>query len=166
MRSTLGHVPIQSLSSFRVVPVSRALPLHASPAKQAAKPWVCQQCYRSYCKQNSLGGGAASIPAFNHDRISILGKSKIRKAWLSTTSKLSALEDGAPKPQTDLPSQKEGRRSQASKRFSNIMDHLQSNIFIAGQRLNDLTGYSGIEVLKKDIEEQGQPNHRAKLMEI
>ncbi|KAL9100259.1 MAG: hypothetical protein Q9163_004335, partial [Psora crenata] len=34
------------------------------------------------------------------------------------------------------------------------MDHLQSNIFIAGQRLNDLTGYSGIEALKKDIEQQ------------
>ncbi|MCJ1430200.1 sensitivity to high expression protein she9 [Sticta canariensis] len=34
------------------------------------------------------------------------------------------------------------------------MDHLQSNIFIAGQRLNDLTGYSGIEALKKEIEEQ------------
>ena len=29
------------------------------------------------------------------------------------------------------------------------------NIFIAGQRLNDLTGYSGIETLKKDIEQQG-----------
>ena len=36
------------------------------------------------------------------------------------------------------------------------MDHMQSNIFIAGQRLNDLTGYSGIEALKKDIENQGQ----------
>lgn len=34
------------------------------------------------------------------------------------------------------------------------MDHLQSNIFIAGQRLNDLTGYSGIEALKREIEEQ------------
>lgn len=57
---------------------------------------------------------------------------------------------------TDLPSHEEGRRSQASKRFSHVMDHLQSNIFIAGQRLNDLTGYSGIEALKKEIEEQGQ----------
>ncbi len=37
------------------------------------------------------------------------------------------------------------------------MDSLQSNIFIAGQRLNDLTGYSGIEALKKDIEQQGRP---------
>jgi sensitive to high expression protein 9, mitochondrial len=31
------------------------------------------------------------------------------------------------------------------------MDHLQGNIFIASQRLNDLTGYSGIEALKKSI---------------
>ncbi len=35
------------------------------------------------------------------------------------------------------------------------MDNLQSNIFIAGKRLNDLTGYSGIEAMKKEIEEQG-----------
>ena len=56
----------------------------------------------------------------------------------------------------DLPSQMEGRRSNAAKRFSHVMDHLQSNIFIAGQRLNDLTGYSGIEALKKDIELQGK----------
>ncbi|MCJ1349406.1 sensitivity to high expression protein she9 [Peltigera leucophlebia] len=34
------------------------------------------------------------------------------------------------------------------------MDNVQSNIFFAGQRLNDLTGYSGIEALKRDIEEQ------------
>ena len=62
----------------------------------------------------------------------------------------------ASKSRDDLPSQKEGRRSHVAKRFSHVMDHLQSNIFIAGQRLNDLTGYSGIEALKKDIEIQGQ----------
>ncbi|KAI9772358.1 MAG: sensitivity to high expression protein she9 [Geoglossum umbratile] len=54
----------------------------------------------------------------------------------------------------DLPSHEEGRRSQISKRFSGVMDNLQSNIFLAGQRLNDLTGYSGIEALKRDIDEQ------------
>lgn len=31
------------------------------------------------------------------------------------------------------------------------MDNLQSNIFLASQRLNDLTGYSGIEALKSRI---------------
>ena len=34
------------------------------------------------------------------------------------------------------------------------MDRLQSNVFVASQRLNDLTGYSGIEALKRNI--QGQ----------
>ncbi|KAJ5218617.1 uncharacterized protein N7498_000716 [Penicillium cinerascens] len=50
-----------------------------------------------------------------------------------------------------LPSYLESRRSQMSKQFSTMMDNLQSNVFVAGQRLNDLTGYSGIEALKKDI---------------
>ena len=161
MRSTLGHVPISSFSSLLIAPVNKAFSLRASPVKQVIKPWICQQCYYSYLKQRPLGSGAASTSAFNHDPVSILKKSRIRKAWLSTP-KRSALD--APKPRTDLPSQEEGRRSQASKRFTHIMDHLQSNIFIAGQRLNDLTGYSGIEALKKDIEEQGQANYPAKLI--
>lgn len=55
-----------------------------------------------------------------------------------------------------LPSEDEGQRSNLSKKFSHLMDNVQSNIFFAGQRLNDLTGYSGIEALKRDIEEQGQ----------
>jgi sensitive to high expression protein 9, mitochondrial len=38
-----------------------------------------------------------------------------------------------------------------TKRFSSLMDHLQGNIFIASQRINDLTGYSGIEALKTRI---------------
>lgn len=31
------------------------------------------------------------------------------------------------------------------------MDHMQGNIFVASQRINDLTGYSGIEALKERI---------------
>ncbi|KAL1981122.1 hypothetical protein VTN96DRAFT_3056 [Rasamsonia emersonii] len=60
----------------------------------------------------------------------------------------------------ELPSQEEGRRSQLSKQFTNLMDNLQSNIFIVGQRLNDLTGYSAIEKLKKEIE-----SHEARVRE-
>jgi len=54
-----------------------------------------------------------------------------------------------------LPSYLESRRSQMSKQFSIMMDNLQSNVFVAGQRLNDLTGYSEIEALKKEIHIQG-----------
>ncbi|KAJ5855623.1 uncharacterized protein N7529_009567 [Penicillium soppii] len=53
-----------------------------------------------------------------------------------------------------LPSYLESRRSKWSKQFDTIMDNLQSNVFVAGQRLNDLTGYSSIEALKNDIQFQ------------
>ena len=53
-----------------------------------------------------------------------------------------------------LPSQTESRRTQTSKRFSHLMDNVQANIFVASRRLNDLTGYSGIEALKSEIEAQ------------
>jgi hypothetical protein len=55
----------------------------------------------------------------------------------------------------NLPSQIEQRRSTLSKRFSKTMDELHVAVFTAGRRLNDLTGYSEIEVLKRSIEEQG-----------
>lgn len=54
-----------------------------------------------------------------------------------------------------LPSYLESRRSKMSKQFTTMMDNVQSNVFVAGQRLNDLTGYSGIEALKNEIHSQG-----------
>ncbi|KAJ6144987.1 hypothetical protein N7470_008882, partial [Penicillium chermesinum] len=52
-----------------------------------------------------------------------------------------------------LPSFLEERRSRISKQFTEMMDNLQGNVFVAGQRLNDLTGYSSIEALKNEIHE-------------
>ncbi|PYI02870.1 mitochondrion biogenesis protein [Aspergillus sclerotiicarbonarius CBS 121057] len=62
-----------------------------------------------------------------------------------------------------LPSYLENRRSQFSKQFSDMMDNLQSNVFVAGQRLNDLTGYSAIETLKKEIHRQEERLRTARL---
>lgn len=55
---------------------------------------------------------------------------------------------------SSLPSTVSAARSHLSKRFSHLMDNLQGNIFVASKRLNDLTGYSGIEALKNDIQSQ------------
>lgn len=44
------------------------------------------------------------------------------------------------------------------------LDHLQAAIFTAGQKINDLTGYSGIEALKKDIELQEHRLSTAKFL--
>jgi sensitive to high expression protein 9 len=76
-----------------------------------------------------------------------------------TLSGLGQDAKNEPKPEPaekkGLPSYLEERRSQLSKQFTEMMDNLQSNVFVAGQRLNDLTGYSAIEALKKDIQLQG-----------
>ncbi len=156
MRSRLGHITASLCSSLQTVTASKLLPLQIRRAKQGSKPWICQQCYHSQSQKPPRPRASASIIASKYDQTAFVKKSRTPKASLSTTSKRPANDDEVQNPRKDLPSQEEGRRSQASKRFSHVMDHLQSNIFIAGQRLNDLTGYSGIEALKKDIGEQGR----------
>lgn len=56
---------------------------------------------------------------------------------------------------SDLPSETDSRRSDFARKFGDLMDKVQSNIFMAGRHLNDLTGYSAIEKLKQDILAQG-----------
>ncbi|KAI1106972.1 Mdm33 family-domain-containing protein [Jackrogersella minutella] len=51
----------------------------------------------------------------------------------------------------DLPSAQNSRRSALNRRLSAFMDGAQTTLFAASQRINDLTGYSGIEVLKQQI---------------
>ena len=129
------------------------------------KPWICQQC-----RQGSQTFGRflphlrnqGSVNYFEKRGLLYRQRAKLpkvvaRRLSTETQSKIEQYGDHNPAKATrkELPSQEEGRRSHVSRRFTHLMDHLQSNIFIAGQRLNDLTGYSGIEALKKDIEEQG-----------
>ncbi|QRG39335.1 hypothetical protein FDK38_003772 [Candidozyma auris] len=52
----------------------------------------------------------------------------------------------------NLPSEKEKLRSAFSKRLEVHMENLQETIFRATRALNDVTGYSGIEKLKKSVE--------------
>lgn len=52
-----------------------------------------------------------------------------------------------------LPSDFSQRYSQVRKQFTHFMDNFQTHVFTASKRLNDLTGYSGIEALKKEIEQ-------------
>ena len=51
----------------------------------------------------------------------------------------------------ELPSASEHKRSQVSKKLAHVMDNLQSHLFVASQHINDLTGYSAIDGLKRDI---------------
>ncbi|OAP62707.1 hypothetical protein AYL99_01934 [Fonsecaea erecta] len=53
-----------------------------------------------------------------------------------------------------LPSAISSRYTDLQQRFAHFMDNFQTHVFTASRRLNDLTGYSGIEALKTDIERQ------------
>ncbi|KAK3399958.1 sensitive to high expression protein 9-like protein, mitochondrial [Sordaria brevicollis] len=53
------------------------------------------------------------------------------------------------KKQPELPSRTEAHRARLSARFSTIMDNFQTRLLTATQTLNDLTGYSAIEQIKR-----------------
>ena len=124
-------------------------------ARWTAEPWICQRCLHTNRRVLDL---RKELALSRSPRSQTSQQPRLRKAAFSISQRKTqskSTDNASDNPRKDLPSQEEGRRSQTAKRFSHIMDHLQSNIFIAGQRLNDLTGYSGIEALKKDIEQQG-----------
>lgn len=165
MRSTLGNASKPPFLSFIVSSSSyktnRAIPFrcHQSRNQWSSTASIRHQCHEQsrapQCSKKALL--SVSGPRDSRSRpskdIIFLGS---RPCTLSRSNSSSSQAGNVPNaPRHDLPSQEEGRRSPISKRFSHVMDHLQSNIFIAGQRLNDLTGYSGIETLKRNIEAQG-----------
>lgn len=153
MRPILGRAPASHIQDLL-----RYAPRGAHREQLSSKLWICQRCYHHSQRTLDL----ERIHTAQRDnrrrlRVPRIAFSKNPDRAVSTSS-----SNAADKPRSDLPSQEEGRRSHVSKRFSHVMDNLQSNIFIAGQRLNDLTGYSGIEALKKDIEQQGLSSTRSR----
>ena len=158
MKSILKRVSDSSGNNLWNVLSSRSLsPRTIHSAQWKPKPWLCRRCYHL----NQSGQQLRSMKLINSLTVRPQKSQNNRSQDFSISSyvrKAEPSDDNNTKTiaRRDLPSDEEGRRSQISKRFTHLMDHLQSNIFIAGQRLNDLTGYSGIEALKKDIEQQGQ----------
>lgn len=61
-------------------------------------------------------------------------------------------------PDDQLPSHQERQRSNFEKRFSAFMDELLPKIAVVTQKVNTYTGtdYSGIEALRREIQEQGK----------
>jgi sensitive to high expression protein 9 len=121
---------------------SRSLYLSKRPS---SSPSICLQC-KTYTQRRYFAEPPKSTttpPELSADR-------PIEPILPATPTTSKNVEDVPP---SDLPSVEEGRRSAATKKLSHLMDHLQGNIFIASQRINDLTGYSGIEALKTRITE-------------
>ncbi len=168
MRSLLRLVPLFPFDSLPAATISRGgRSLARIKVRTLGNSSICWRCRSLQLSRHYSGDKTPSRErgesATSHGSFPALQSTSRTDTDLKppTSPSLESKTFSTPtNPQTtkqELPSQEEGRRWHISKRFSHVMDHLQSNIFIAGQRLNDLTGYSGIEVLKREIEEQGMP---------
>ncbi|KAK8105439.1 mitochondrial inner membrane protein [Apiospora kogelbergensis] len=84
-----------------------------------------------------------SKSAANADFISKDGKSPSEKAASATTSSTITTDPALPSQSTTT--------SPLANKFATFMDRFQSSLFKASQRVNVLTGYTGIETLKSRI---------------
>lgn len=132
MQPLARFVPRLLLDSVAWPPASRAA---TRPLRLSIRPPICHECRLSL--QARFYTEQSKPPEAPNSNLST-EKPSIK----------SSVRDVQPE---ELPSSKEGRRSTVTKRLSHLMDHLQGNLFIASQRINDLTGYSGIEALKQRI---------------
>lgn len=141
-------------------PLPGSVPPELTPAEQSEKPESENERFERELVQNleadlerrkesAQNATAEAIADMENEVNDLKTKAKQR----DEDSRASAVPEGTKR--GGLPSFVEERRSKMSKQFTTMMDNLQSNVFVAGQRLNDLTGYSGIEALKNEVQEQG-----------
>jgi sensitive to high expression protein 9 len=142
MQPLARFVPRLFFDSIASCPVSRSLRI---PNRLSARASTCLGC-RIRIQTRHFADSPKPLPPSN--------TSSVKPAETPSSNSQKAPEPSIPDEVTQdlpLPSAEEGRRLAVTKRFSSLMDHLQGNIFIASQRINDLTGYSGIEALKARI---------------
>ena len=180
LRSSGGLPTLSTARPIRINNPSatpRALLLHAGRGRETtARDFsVCRRCqFRSQprlyssSQENSGKDGKAGETTTAADSATTLPQEgdvpkpeDTQRDGTSSELNTENIQEGAKESNTGggggggLPSYLENRRSRFSKQFSTMMDNVQSNVFVAGQRLNDLTGYSSIEALKNDIHIQG-----------
>ncbi|KAJ1333705.1 sensitive to high expression protein 9 [Microdochium nivale] len=73
-----------------------------------------------------------------------------------TTPKPKPSSPPPPREDPSLPSSIRSKTSPVAESISNFIDRAQTTLFTASQRINDLTGYSGIETLKDRVDKLEQ----------
>ncbi|KAM3086240.1 sensitivity to high expression protein she9 [Clarireedia jacksonii] len=134
--------------------VSRTLRI---PHRPVVRPSICLQCrvrsssLRFFADQPRSDGPIPPIPPNDSSPITLPPSQSESDHKPSEINSAHHNDNHNGTSEEELPSASDSRRHAMTKRFSHLMDHLQGNIFLASQRINDLTGYSGIEALKERI---------------
>lgn len=165
--STVNFIAKPSPSSNQLRRFSSRPPLPVPAQRRNWNVSICLRCQlraytRPYSSQGNKSGdidegkGAKENPEQPDPLNNPLDLPKNEAGEATTQKGDGKLGVGEQKGGSALPSQQENLRSEFSKRFNNLMDNIQSNVFHAGQHLNDLTGYSAIEKLKQEVQAQGR----------
>lgn len=107
-------------------------------------------------RAETAGQGEQTLKDPRHETIvhTVPEASSIVHTSRAEDKKHSKPQESSASPDRPLPSDSSSRYSHLRNRFTHFMDNFQTHIFTASRRLNDLTGYSGIEELKNEIEDQ------------
>ncbi|KAL7942637.1 Mdm33 family domain-containing protein [Trichoderma barbatum] len=137
------------------------LELAARPAKPTARWPSTTACVRCHVQAVAFPRFYSSQPPHNPlndaDKPPVPPQSAPKADSPASTAKNASAEPAAAawaRPSwLELPSISEERRSALNKRFSVIMDNVQSKVVNASQKLNEITGYTGIEAIKVENEQ-------------
>ncbi|KAI9729198.1 MAG: sensitivity to high expression protein she9 [Cirrosporium novae-zelandiae] len=159
MQAVVRHASRSALEFVVTTPkpkASTSVPrLKLNSQFSSVRPSICHRCrirasIRFYSNSHSLQDQSPSKET-DRDALDSISGSALPSSPGSNNEHINN-NSLSQKERNKLPSHTEGRRSQLSKRLTHLMDDLQTNIFFAGKKLNDLTGYSGIEALKHEID--------------
>lgn len=128
-----SHTPNKSFSRLSAARLS------------APRPSICLRCTFTRAPLRFL----SSVPPPNKPGDST-SPSHSQDATTASPSPLDPSREDltAPRPEFELPSHAEDRRTHLSVRLSTMMDNFQTRLLNATQTINDLTGYSAIEAIK------------------
>ncbi|RPB18548.1 hypothetical protein L211DRAFT_843452 [Terfezia boudieri ATCC MYA-4762] len=127
--------------------------------QQLSVQLVCLQCQFLVVRRQPYSVGPGSNPPSNAPPSNEKKPADEQKPQEKLAENEEPTKDAKPSnpPRVDvtkLPSTIESKRIEISKRISAAMNDLQGTLFVAGKRLNEVTGYAGIEQMKKAIEAQ------------
>ncbi|KAK5165072.1 sensitivity to high expression protein she9 [Saxophila tyrrhenica] len=160
MTSTLGLAAARAFRSHQKSPDVAAITFQVLRPQRSGQKWTCSDC-RSAIRQQAFSKttGRDSGPGIRQFTTSRILRDEPRKPIqdIPTSSQPTPTPNDSPIANHEsLPSTTDRRRSQLTKRLTQITDSILARASIAGQHINAYTGtdYSGIEALRSRIAAQ------------
>ncbi|KAK3956672.1 Mdm33 family-domain-containing protein [Pseudoneurospora amorphoporcata] len=139
----------ESSSNVIFMPPPPPAQTEAPPSPEPAKEDTSADATKPETKAQATSESEASKTTKYDSTTSASGSANPSESTTDSTSAENNTNHDPNGSQPELPSRTEAHRARLSARFSTIMDNFQTRLLTATQTLNDLTGYSAIEQIKR-----------------